>query len=65
MEHPTAKQIETQAAKAGLTISEVLKRANVGRESFYREKRGDGKMTPRIAYKLAAAVDAIMSEKSA
>ena len=57
MNNPTPEQIEYAAAEANLTMTAVLERAGVGRESFYRAKRGAGNMTLRTALKLRRAID--------
>ena len=57
MNYPTPEQIEYAAAEANLTMTAVFDRAGVGRESFYRAKRGDGNMTLRTALKLRKAID--------
>lgn len=56
---PTASQIEAAALKAGLTMDAVLKRASVHRESFYREKRGEGVMRQVTRDKLTDAIKAL------
>ena len=62
MTYPTATQIELEAAQAGLTMKAVFAQARVGPESFYREKRGDGRMTARTAFSLMKAVSALTGD---
>jgi hypothetical protein len=62
MQYPTPEQIERAAAEANLTLTAVFERAKVGRESFYRARRGDGDMLPRTAIKLQRAIAELAGE---
>lgn len=57
MKQPTPEQLEYAAAEANLTMTAVFNHAGVGRESFYRAKRGAGNMTLRTALKLRKAIE--------
>lgn len=58
----TPQDIERMALEARVTMTAVLNRANVARESFYRAKRGDGSMTPLTTARLVDAVKDIKAE---
>lgn len=57
-ENLTPETIERMTLDARLTLTDVLEKAGVSRGSFYRERRGQGKMT---ALTKARLVDAIQN----
>jgi hypothetical protein len=57
MEHKTPEQIEWAAARADLTMKEVLARSGVSASVWHSAKRGESNLRPLTVARLLKAIE--------